>query len=478
MEDKIKELLYTEVQRLYIEEKEDKNTIHNLLNISLKYPSLLTLVTEYRVTNKDWEDIVREALFFENNDIRYMYDRTMQIVRRFKEVFGEYFEIKNQLGTFLIPDRLSDFNRLFQLYEDFFYNIYPRIVNQLNVKSFNSERNSNIILGKINWNKTIVRNFLGGESTYPINFTTLVSESNLHNPENILFLSYIIRIGIDSKFLNEYKFKDPLTKEEKSILENIINGCNKLISDNMVLQPILQQAIEYANLTIYDMQLPNLENKVVSRIRDSIVRQKGYISLINWIAKYRELNIRVISPNHTNFPVENVRNLDTMFELWILFELLDFIHLSFSAEITKEVLSKKTSTIKFKIKCRDIEFYLFYQKGYDGWTREVRPDFTIEVKDELRVILDAKNWIYDKNDAINKMLAYLNNLDGDLGVLFFPNSRDVDLQEYNGATLKNHKNQRIINCVLPLSGKDKIEQKKIQLEKLFNEKFFLHIHKL
>ena len=387
----------------------------------------------------------------------------MQIVRRFKEVMGHYFEIKSPLGTYLIPDRLSDFNRLFQLYEEFFYNIYPKIVNQFNINSLMIEKNSNLLMGKVNWSQTITRNYLvDGVYSYPLQFTIVTSESSLQNPENVLFLSYIFRIGIDSKILKGYNFKDPLSSEEKLILENIIAGCNKLIK-NPILQIIIQKAIEYANLPIYDRQLINLENKVTNRIKEGIIRQKGYNLLIDWIKKYKELNIRIISPNHTKFPVNNVKSLDTMFEIWVLFELLDFLTLHLSAKITKMSYSLN----HFKITLNDCKFDLFYQKKYSGWARESEPDYTIEVDGILKVIMDAKNWSDKKDEAIYKMLGYINNLDGNVGVLFFPNVRDINKFEHKGLDLKNHTNQSIINCIFPLSGKDKIEQKKIQLEKLF-----------
>ena len=33
--------------------------------------------------------------------------------------------------------------------------------------------------------------------------------------------------------------------------------------------------------------------------------------------------------------------------------------------------------------------------------------------------MDAKNWSDKKDEAIYKMLGYINNLDGNVGVLFF-----------------------------------------------------------
>lgn len=470
IKDDLKQILYKEIQRLYIEYKETKDNIFDIFYISTKYNLLFKLLKDNSVKSKEWTGLVREVLFFEDNDLRYMYNRIMQIVRRFKELMGQYFEINNQSGTYLAPDRLSELNRFFELYENFFYSIYPKIFNQLNVNSFTIERDSAVLSGKVNWNKTVLKNFLGDENKVPLQFTVVSTESTLQNPENILFLSYLLRIGIDAKTLKGYGFKDPLNSDEFLILNNIVDGCNQLVDSTNILYPLLQKGLEYANLSIYDRQLVNLENIVKEKISNGIIIQNGYKLLVDWIEKYRNLNIRIISPNHSNFSIEKIEDLDTMFELWILFEFLDFLDLHLYAKVTKiPTLSQPfKNQLHFKIQYQNYEFDLCYQKKYCGWIRESEPDYTIEANEKIIAIMDAKNWSNRKDEAIYKMLGYLNNLDGDLGVLFFPNSIDVDKFEYKGLNLKNHLDQRIINCVMSLSSKDKTNSKTIELKKLID----------
>ena len=84
--------------------------------------------------------------------------------------------------------------------------------------------------------------------------------------------------------------------------------------------------------------------------------------------------------------------------------------------------------------------------------------------------MDAKNWQEQKDNAIYKMLGYLNNFDNCLGVLFFPNV--VSLNDKNilfGENLKNHINQCLINSVFPLSGQNRVELKKIALNRLIDQ---------
>ena len=205
--------------------------------------------------------------------------------------------LKVRSGTFLIPDRLSDLVRLFELYQEFFYNIYPSVANQLNTNALTVERDHKSVAGKVLWNKTIIKNISCG-SKIPISIVRLVSESSLETPENMLLLSYVLRMRIDVNILGVYPFQDPLNSEEKVLLARISEGCNAIIRST-ILQDLVHEGLEYANLSIHDVQLLNLESIVLNRLNDGLIRQKPYRILLEWIHKYRELNIRVISPNHT-----------------------------------------------------------------------------------------------------------------------------------------------------------------------------------
>lgn len=100
-------------------------------------------------------------------------------------------------------------------------------------------------------------------------------------------------------------------------------------------------------------------------MRDGLVRQRDYKLLLEWINKYRELNIRIVSPNHTNFPLEKTKALDVMFELWILFEILDYLSTYLGARIIKS-----SSLDRFTIRITDITFDLRYQPKYQGRSHE------------------------------------------------------------------------------------------------------------
>lgn len=268
---------------------------------------------------------------------------------------------------------------------------------------------------------------------------------------------------MDSKSLMAYNFEDPLNHEETTTLNKICMGSNSIIKKS-VLQPLFQKAHDYARLSVYDRQLLSLESAVLTRLKDGLIRQKKYSLLLDWISKYRKLNIRILAPNHTNFPLEKTKSLDTMFELWVLFEILDYLIEYQDAEITR------IQSNRFNVKVKGLDFDLCYQpKKYNGWALQGEPDYSIEVNGKSLVIMDAKNWADRKDEAIYKMLGYLNNFDGTLGILIFPNNVFLsDNSIMRGEGLTNHSNQTIFNCVLPLSGNNRIKRKKESIKTLFD----------
>ena len=117
--------LIEEIHRLKIEKKEDELNILNDLYIFQKYPHIGALFGQYKRSGERWQQLVRETIFAEVSSIRYMYDRTIQLIRRIGQNPRRYFEIKTEVGTYTLPDRLSNFNKLLELYQELFYDIIP-----------------------------------------------------------------------------------------------------------------------------------------------------------------------------------------------------------------------------------------------------------------------------------------------------------------------------------------------------------------
>jgi len=445
-----------------LEEGEKKSNLLDELYMLSKYPRVAQLFQLYRSKDEKWHQLVREIIFYDRLDLRYMYNRVMRLMRRFGQPLDSYFAVNSATGTYLLPDRLSDLNRLSELYEEFFYRIYPSVAKHLNFETYSQERTSNVLHGRVNWPETIVRSVRSGTGQTPIQFTASLPQHMFEIPENLLLVLSILRMKQDASRLRGYPFVEPLTPEETSTLGSIGEGCLRLLNNSM-LQEMVPSASRLLLAQPPDTQVTTLESQVANRIRDESGRLAPYSRLLDWSKRYRQMNLRSLSPNRTNFPIDRRENLDTMFELWILFEFLEHLSNEHGAQISPE-----SNPGRFHVSLDGFDFTLHYEKYYDGWALHATPDFTIEMNENPVVIMDAKNWQESKDEAIYKMLGYLDNLDAGLGILFFPNGTALPEERIKRpAGLRNHLRQCFVSSVVPpKESKEAVEAKFFAFEQV------------
>ena len=478
--------LISELNRIYLKESGNKHSqkelqnVKNLLNnesyIFNNYNYLYNIFHEVKYANEKWHEFTREVLV-NSESLYYMYDRVIRLIRKFRQPRESYLEIGSSTDSTKILERFFQLNKLLELFSEFIYQIYPEIQRKLKFEVEALEIDSPTLKGKILWSKTINQSLSRG-LTFPISFVKQVDESHFHNPENFIFILSILRLYADSLYLANFPFKEPLSILEMQILNKIKNNCI-IILKNTVLQDLIPIATKHLTLSFYDPVIVRSEQEFRERIADSIVTNKGYKLLYFWFLKYKHYNIKVNSPRKNNFPITSREHLDAMFELYVLLELLNYFTQKMNAQIKSFDTAKKRADFnrRFSIKVKDLSFDLFYEKWYyvknnSTWSLDSHPDFTVESDGEVKVIMDAKNWADERVDeAEYKMLGYLNNQDGNIGILFFPEEKN---KITNGLKimqpelkLKNHVDQCLVDCVLPISpDQNSITNKNKRLEKV------------
>jgi hypothetical protein len=459
--------------------KEIKNVEKLLGNESYifnNYNYLYNIFQEVKYANEKWHEFTREVLV-SSESLYYMYDRVIRLIRSFQQPKESFLEIGPDMSSTRVLERFFQLNKLLELFSEFVYQIYPEIQRRLKFEVETLEMDSPTIKGKILWSKTINRSLSRG-LTSPISFVKHVDESHFHNPENFVFILCILKLYSDSLFLINFPFREPLRSLELQILNKIKNSCIVILK-NTILQDLISIAKKYLILSFYHPIILKIEQEFKNRIGDNIVTNKGYRLLYHWFLKYKHYNIKVNSPRKNNFPITSREHLDAMFELYVLLELLNYFAQRMKAEIKSFNVSNNREDFKrrFSIKTNNISFSLFYEKWYylknnSTWSLNSHPDFTVEVDGKVKVIMDAKNWMVEKVDeAEYKMLGYLNNQDGNIGILFFPEEKS---RITNGLKvirpelkLKNHIDQCLVDCVLPISpDKNSIDNKNQRLEKV------------
>lgn len=419
--------------------------------------------------NKEkWHQFVRFALS-DPKEHQYMYDSLLRLLLKYRKSYSDYFKIKNERGTFYFPDRLADLNRLLILYREYFQ-IYKNAVNRIHFDHPVENISETQIRGKINWDKTLKNS----TTKVPTKFETTQWVREFETDENILLVLVAIWLNAESKRLLETEFTEPLESHELSILSQIVENTQKIIY-TFPFQNVVNSSRRYATLDIKDSRINALESNVRLRIRRGIIRNKEYQNLLVWIEKFRQLNIRMISGSSTDFPLDSIENLDTIYEVWLFFEMID--HFNEKGILLKLELDNDPNYFDIDYSGYKIRFYYeieFKGEADHAWAVTSRPDFTVMTDDKILAILDAKNYNKAsslKTEASNKMLAYITNLSAGYGALLFPN---FDFKEftYSGEldAPKYHSNLKLAHYRMEPKNTDAtIKTRKESLDRIFSE---------
>ena len=256
---------------------------------------------------------------------------------------------------------------------------------------------------------------------------------------------------------------------------NYIRTRTHTIVNFFPFQDVKAHAKKFYYLSIHDRRIRDLEKMFELRLIQGVLQTKSYYDLLQWWRKFRQMNVRLISQNRTNFPLETLENLDTIYEAWIFFEFVDFF--SRQGLLSKLEVDLKPNFFEFEYEGRQIKF--LYEKkfvrGFDhAWAVDSFPDFTVMDKDTIVAVFDAKNYgilSESKSEAAHKILAYLTNLDCGFGGLFFPNFDTVEFRfpEQNRIG-KHHFNLHVGHFKMqPSSSSDAIRNKNETMTKIFLE---------
>jgi hypothetical protein len=412
--------------------KEDKNELENIRRsvdyFLFKHPNIISQFPNefenFKNNPKKWSGFVRELIIWNDLAIEEMNRRLLRLCLRYPAKDQEFFKIEDEIGTYTLPTRVDKLNKLSLLAKELVFDIFPSIENHLNFSSKLELYNLSDIRGTIDWNSTILTATSRGEKT-PIQFVCHLNETKFDTPENFLAMACLLRLQKDIEILLYHKGDDELNYKETYLLGNLKNHVDKVVSKT-ILREIVTPLKNYS-LKLDGSAIKNLEAESKQRVRQGIVKQKSYQRLLDWLTKYRGYNIRSLRENYANFPIDHEKAIDKMYELWIIFEILDYMVEKKQVKFLKTLYRNENAFAGFQLRLDNTVFNLIYQYRTKGWSQEEsEPDFVIQVegREEIPIIMDPKNWSAEQvGDAYHKMLGYLLNLSKhhtEVGILFFP----------------------------------------------------------
>lgn len=402
----------------------DKKVISD--NFFIKDPRNIEFInlynsSDFRTNKWEWHQIARFALKKADAQ-QYMYDKLWSLLLRHRGHFHDYFELETKLGTFPIPNPLTELNRFESLYDKFF-EIFRNITNRMHFDYPKKEYSGPYFQGNVDWQKTLQES----ETQFPTNFHSTIPYRKFDTPENILLTLCTKWMLDECNRILDLEFKEPLDEEKKNILITISKKTKHLIL-NFPFPDVIKSALKYWNLSYDDPRIFPFEAQTKKRIDEGLIHNNNYSKLLQWIDEFRNLNLWMVSE------VTPIKNLlksqvaqDTVYEAWIFFEFVDFFYEM--GMLRTLHIDKYDKPYFFTFEYRGEILTFWYEKTFVhkdnseyGWAVEHRPDFTIMLNNKIIGVFDAKNYSkgQDANDAIVKMLAYQSNLNTKFGVLFFP----------------------------------------------------------
>ncbi len=388
------------------------------------YPALKEDYKKYEAKRKEpWHTTIREIRCWNDFDLRHMYSRIMRLSYEFKGT-ADYFKIMTSHGVYVFPDRTTRITALLKLSKELLREIYPAIEQSPNYKPTDFSADSPIIRGKIDWSKTLV-NSIGRSHKYPISFVNIVPTQDFGTPENILLLITLFWIKNDTLRLLGHYMPDEFSKTDLLKLNEIWTSAENLLG-RTVLKEIRENARYMAGIGQKHQKISELIEQTKERIRLGLVGQMAYSRLLTWIKEYLHFNMERSTKGLVDFKIERTENVDTMYEIWILLEIAHHMHSNLGMDCVAHIPDPESGFQGFEITIEGKRLILKYCGSYGGQLSEIKPDYTLErTKHDVPMVLDAKNWRFEKINAKHTMIYYLVNLsfkNTRKGILFFPNS--------------------------------------------------------
>ena len=393
-----------------------------------------------------WEAFLREIRFWNTVGVEPMSRRLLRLALRYMPEGQQFFNFNDEIGAFTIPTRTDRLNKISLLARELLFDIFPRIEDHLNFETGAEGELAETVHGTVNWDRTILNSVRRGQK-FPLQFSCIVERTHFETPENSLAIYSILRLQYDLEFIlffNDIPNGD-LNFKEIRMLKNLKSQVDSIVFRTK-LRGLIPKIERYGGHSLSSEFVKKRENRTRERIRRGDIRQKSYSDLIEWLRKYRGYNVRSLSKKFTNFPAGHKKSFDTMYELWIIFEIM--AHLQNNGMQFIATLENNEKFAGFKIRSNGVVFRLSYQGKYRGWTGYMsNPDFTIEIEstDSKPIIMDPKNWANQQaGGAVHKMLGYLLNLskyDVSIGILFFSHATAKLEEDPSSCEKKSYKIQ-------------------------------------
>tara|TARA_Y100001936_G_scaffold98878_1_gene97194 strand:+ start:2494 stop:4383 length:1890 start_codon:yes stop_codon:yes gene_type:complete len=310
--------------------------------------------------------------------------------------------------------------------------------------------------GNIDWKKTIQLQINGHNSI----LVSRQTQKNFVTPENILFI--ISAFWIINK-AEEYLRNEKLFTQEIEMLSAVRQKMKKIINDFPFPQVPLSVKKDKLDKE-YDKKILKLVTQASQRMTTGKIQNPGYKKLLKWIGEVRNnTGLKTLQGivQDDSLILLSLRDIDTMYELWVMFELIHQIFIKKEPKFDIDLATGEIKQINFNWNGKNVE--MFYDKMFTRGKRikksthdtivhdtnseicgpytklvpvkaDVRPDFSFRTDGKFIAVFDTKQY-YEKSplasskdgsraDAFTKIMGYAYNFEScHLGLAIMPHER-------------------------------------------------------
>ena len=300
-----------------------------------------------------WSSLYREWEKWDTNDLKNMYNQTLRLAKIFNS--RPIAKRKSDFGNLTDDNINTKILRVQSLSRELQYFIYPELEASLNFEGTTKRIQNQEIRGTIDWNRTILNSAQTGG--VPLTFVCNIRENNFDLPENRLLILSIMWIRNDCEQILRWTGFPALALEERKETQKTFNTSQKIL-ETTSLQKLIGEIEILSHKKLDDPTIKELIGKVKTRFDKGRILQYQYKVLMMWAQNYRYFNNKRFAgiPNKTRMDVKE--NIDTMFEYWVLYELLFFLKDKKGLTCTVEERGDKGMIFKIKSHAKEIKLFL------------------------------------------------------------------------------------------------------------------------
>lgn len=370
---------------LFLENQNKNEFLYNLYDI---------WESRIKVPDEHWHEFCRLSHNYEM--FSKMEESIITCISNNKLLLNRTFDFMFEKTSARLPDRKARIKQL-EYYFDRFQPIYKKIINEISFENRYKKREISSPKGIILWQETFL-NSINNSSQ----IVCLVPDRKFDTEENVFLALCLMQILEKAKFLQYQNTKMHFDSYEISTLSKISIGSQKMLKF-FPFQDALNQAKKNNSQIGLDESLIQFYDKVWNRIEKNLIINRNYKYLINWYQDFK-IEIKLIhklKDNDGNFLHESSRSIDTAFEYFIFFNLMDYMSRLEECQVYDIIwneIDNDTAEHRFNFDYNEKTFqfihsYHIAKKDTKMKLRKLSPDFFIRnLTDNKGVfVADAKN---------------------------------------------------------------------------------------